>query len=62
MKAHIGADAESGLVHSLHTTPANESDVAHTHEVLHEILHLETPELDELSRQGVIAGPTPPSR
>ncbi|MCZ2078027.1 MAG: IS5 family transposase [Bryobacterales bacterium] len=35
MKAHIGADVESGLVHSLHTTPANESDVAHTHEVLH---------------------------
>lgn len=35
MKAHIGADIESGLVHSLHTTPANESDVAHTHEVLH---------------------------
>ena len=35
MKAHIGADAESGLVHSLHVTSANESDVAHTHEVLH---------------------------
>lgn len=35
MKAHIGADSESGLVHSLHTTPANESDVAHAHEVLH---------------------------
>ena len=35
MKAHIGADAESGLVHSTHYTAANESDVAHTHEVLH---------------------------
>jgi len=35
MKAHIGADAESGLVHSLHTTPAHESDVAHTAELLH---------------------------
>lgn len=35
MKAHIGADADSGLVHSLHTTAANESDVAHTHHVLH---------------------------
>jgi len=35
MKAHIGADADSGLVHSLHTTAANESDVAHTHRVLH---------------------------
>jgi IS5 family transposase len=35
MKAHIGVDADSGLVHSLHTTPANESDVAHAHELLH---------------------------
>lgn len=35
MKAHIGADVDSGLVHSLHTTAANESDVAHAHEVLH---------------------------
>ena len=35
MKAHIGADANSGLVHSLHTTAANEDDVAHTHAVLH---------------------------
>jgi IS5 family transposase len=34
-KAHIGVDAASGLVHSLHTTAANESDVAHTHELLH---------------------------
>lgn len=35
MKAHIGVDADSGLVHSVHATAANESDVAHTHEVLH---------------------------
>lgn len=35
MKAHIGADANSGLVHSVHVTAANESDVAHTHELLH---------------------------
>ncbi|UIF87902.1 IS5 family transposase (plasmid) [Cupriavidus necator] len=35
MKAHVGADAESGLVHSTHYTAANESDVAHTHEVQH---------------------------
>ena len=35
MKAHIGVDAESGLVHSVHATAANESDVAHTHELLH---------------------------
>jgi transposase, IS5 family len=35
MKAHVGVDAESGLVHSTHYTAANESDVAHTHKVLH---------------------------
>jgi len=35
MKAHIGVDADCGLVHSLHTTAANESDVAHAHKVLH---------------------------
>ena len=35
MKAHIGADAHSGLVHSLHATAANDSDVAHAHQVLH---------------------------
>jgi IS5 family transposase len=35
LKAHIGADAASGLVHSLEATAANESDIAHTHEVLH---------------------------
>ncbi|MFP9230778.1 IS5 family transposase [Pectobacterium cacticida] len=35
MKAHTGVDMQSGLVHSLHTTAANESDVAHAHEVLH---------------------------
>jgi IS5 family transposase len=35
MKAHTGVDAASGLVHSLHATAANESDVAHTHQVLH---------------------------
>ena len=35
MKAHIGVDSDCGLVHSLHTTAANESDVAHAHQVLH---------------------------
>lgn len=35
MKAHTGVDAESGLVHSVHATAANESDVAHTNELLH---------------------------
>ena len=35
MKAHIGVDAESGLAHSLVTTPANTSDVATAHALLH---------------------------
>ena len=35
MKAHIGADAESGLVHTVVTTPANEADI----EVVDELLH-----------------------
>ena len=35
MKAHIGVDADSGLAHTLATTPANTSDVAVAHELLH---------------------------
>ena len=35
MKAHIGVDAETGLAHSLETTPVNGSDVATAHAVLH---------------------------
>lgn len=35
MKAHIGADAESGLVHTVVTTPANEADVEVAEELLH---------------------------
>lgn len=35
MKAHIGVDAKSGLVHSVSTTAANVSDVAQAHTVLH---------------------------
>jgi IS5 family transposase len=35
MKAHIGADAQSRLVHSLSTTAANVSDVSHAHAVMH---------------------------
>jgi IS5 family transposase len=35
MKMHIGVDAESGLIHSVAATAANESDVAHAHELLH---------------------------
>ena len=35
MKAHIGVDADSGLVHTVTTTPANEADV----EVVDALLH-----------------------
>ncbi len=35
MKAHIGADVDSGLVHTVVTTPANEADVAQIEQLLH---------------------------
>ncbi len=35
MKAHIGADAASGLVHTLVTTAANVHDVNQAHALLH---------------------------
>ena len=35
MKAHIGVDVDSGLVHTVVTTPANEADI----EVVDELLH-----------------------
>jgi IS5 family transposase len=35
MKAHIGVDAESGLVHSLTTTAANIADIVETAALLH---------------------------
>ena len=35
MKAHIGVDAESGLVHSLVATPANAGDVTQAQHLLH---------------------------
>ena len=35
MKMHVGADAETGVAHSLEATAANESDVAHAHRLLH---------------------------
>lgn len=35
MKAHIGADMASGLVHTLVTTPANTNDVTQGHGLLH---------------------------
>jgi IS5 family transposase len=35
MKMHIGADASSGLVHTMVTTPANVNDVTQGHALLH---------------------------
>lgn len=35
MKAHIGVDAHSGLVHTLGTTAANLNDVTQAHQLLH---------------------------
>ncbi len=35
MKAHIGADAQSGLVHRVTGTAANVADIAQTHALLH---------------------------
>jgi IS5 family transposase len=35
MKAHIGVDADSGLVHTVTTTAANEADVAQMADLLH---------------------------
>ena len=35
MKAHIGVDAKSGLVHSLSGTAANVADIAQAHALLH---------------------------
>jgi len=35
MKAHIGVDAESGLVHTVTTTPANDHDITQAHALVH---------------------------
>jgi IS5 family transposase len=35
MKAHIGVDADSGLVHTVVGTSANEADVTQTEHLLH---------------------------
>lgn len=35
MKAHIGVDASSGLIHTVVTTPANVNDVTQAHRLLH---------------------------
>jgi transposase, IS5 family len=50
MKAHIGVDAQSGLVHSVATTPANVNDVTQAHKLLH---GQETDVLGDAGYQGV---------
>lgn len=50
MKAHIGVDAESGLVHSVLGTAANVSDVSQAHALLHGD---ETQALGDAGYQGV---------
>lgn len=35
MKAHIGVDADSGIIHTVVTTPANAADVVEAHALLH---------------------------
>jgi IS5 family transposase len=45
MKAHIGADADSGLVHTVTTTAANEADVEQIEDLLHgkeEVVHADS--------------------
>jgi len=34
MKAHIGVDADSGIIHTLVTTPANAADITQAHRLL----------------------------
>ena len=35
MKAHIGVDSDTGIVHSINATPANSHDVTEAHKLLH---------------------------
>ena len=58
MKAHIGADAHSGLVHTLTGTAANVADIAQAHELLHgeeKQVHADAGYLGVEKREEVIA-------
>jgi IS5 family transposase len=58
MKAHIGADAESGLVHTVVGTAANVSDISQTHELLHgeeKTVHADAGYLGVAKRPEIIA-------
>lgn len=59
MKAHIGTDAQSGLVHSLTGTAANESDISQTHHLLHgeeKVVHADAGYTGVEKRAEIIAG------
>jgi IS5 family transposase len=58
MKAHIGADASSGLVHTVVGTAANVSDISQTHELLHgeeKIVHADAGYIGVEKRAEIIA-------
>jgi IS5 family transposase len=55
---HIGADAASGLVHSVTGTAANASDISQTHELLHgqeRVVHADAGYLGVEKRPEIIA-------
>lgn len=59
MKAHIGADAASGLVHSVTGTAANVSDISQAHELLHgqeKVVHADAGYLGVEKRAEIMAG------
>lgn len=59
MKAHIGADATSGLVHSVTGTAANVSDISQTSELLHgeeKVVHADAGYLGVEKRPEIMAG------
>jgi transposase, IS5 family len=59
MKAHIGVDAQSGLVHRVTGTAANVADIAQTHELLHggeKTVHADAGYLGVEKREEIAAG------
>ena len=59
MKAHIGADAASGLVHTVVGTAANVSDISQTHHLLHgeeKTVHADAGYVGVEKRAEIIAG------
>ena len=59
MKAHIGADASSGLVHTVVGTAANVSVISQTHELLHgqeQTVHADAGYMGVEKRAEIIAG------